>query len=126
MFRTDKMTESKAISESVLLRIKKGIETMKMKQIILLKMIDRDVERAKRAEEILTNLFTQIEMIKSFEFGYSLDHQKYNCDLAVIIEMTGTMEDIKVYSNHPEHIKARHLLDDCRDAAYSLLFECTK
>ena len=93
-----------------------------IKHIVLFKFKKEFPNAAQEAKAKLEELPSKIDVIRSFQVGIDIMHSERSYDLALIGEYD-SMEDLKKYDQHPEHLKVRNFIHGVRETSVSLDFE---
>lgn len=90
--------------------------------IVFFKLKVPTPENAKKAAEVLRGLDGKIDVVKSFEVGTDLIHNKRSFDIALSATFD-SMEDLQTYRDHPEHIKVAEYIKEASVRIASVDYE---
>lgn len=77
-----------------------------IKHIVMWKLKDEcREENAKKIKELIENLNGVIKEIKNIEVGININKSDAAMDVVLYSEFNN-LEDLDIYQNHPEHVKA--------------------
>ena len=80
-------------------------------------------ENARKIKAMLDELPTKMEEIKHYEIGVNITDSERASDI-VVISSFDSMEALKAYSQHPEHIKAVEFIKKVNLESRVVDFEC--
>ena len=80
-----------------------------VKHIVMWKFCDSAQGQSKeenmaKVKDMLFALVDIIPQIKSMDIGFDITHSEMSMDLVLLTEFE-SVEDMKTYANHPEHLK---------------------
>ena len=79
-------------------------------------------ETAKKNADMLRGLEGKIDVIRSLEVGTDIIHNERSFDIALTATFD-SIEDLQVYRQHPEHVKAAEFLKEASVRIISVDYE---
>jgi hypothetical protein len=70
-------------------------------------------ENARKIKSLLEGLKTRIKEIRSLEVGININHSPDSYDIVLYSEFANA-QDLAIYQNHPEHLKAGEFIGKVR------------
>ena len=74
---------------------------------------------ALRVKQAFEGLAGRIPGMLKLEVGLDFSHVDYACDMVLYTEFD-SKESLRAYATHPEHLRVRNELGDCRVARYQV------
>jgi hypothetical protein len=74
--------------------------------VVLFKLKDRSPESVQATKQVLANMEGKIPVLQHIEVGTDVLHLERSYDIALITKFN-TLEDIKVYDEHPLHLEVK-------------------
>lgn len=90
--------------------------------IVLFKFKDKSPETLNRAKDMLMGLKGVVPELRYIEVGIDILHSERSSDLSLITRFD-SMEDMKKYQVHPEHVKVLDFLATVRESAVAADYE---
>jgi hypothetical protein len=84
--------------------------------IVFFKLKDRSPDSVKEAAQVISNMRGKIPVLKELEVGIDVVHSERSYDIALIAKFD-SLEDLKVYDGHPEHLVLKEYMLNAREGA---------
>jgi heme-degrading monooxygenase HmoA len=80
---------------------------------------EQRMETAQRIKKAFEGLAGVIPGLIKLEVGLDISHVDYACDMVLYTEFDSA-ESLQAYAHHPEHLRVRTELGNCRIARYQV------
>lgn len=87
--------------------------------IVLFKLKDKSQETIQKIKKDLLELKEKIPLIKFMEVGIDVVHSERSYDIALYTKFD-SLEDMKAYQAHPDHVKFSQYVSTVRESSVSL------
>ncbi len=80
-----------------------------IRHIVFFKLHDNSEENKKQTKDVILSLRDKIDVIKFYQVGINFSKEERAYDLTLVSDF-GSKDNLKIYANHPEHLKVIALL----------------
>nr|WP_122011909.1 Dabb family protein [Maliibacterium massiliense] len=94
-----------------------------IKHIVFYKLKDRSEQEKRRIRDLFMSMQGKVEQLRSLEVGLDALDSERSYDVALICTFD-SMEDMRAYRKHPEHMKIAAQIHAARQDSVSVDFEC--